>query len=152
MNALEAICKPGFIYPFTIMCRQLLWLESIPFGLSVFRLFSLIRDLRLLQWFNFHFLHSVLILTVRLIESIKLLHIVLRALHPGVTADAYLSRITPNGRGSSKAIYCISSCRSMPTFAFYHILYSLHFRKSLRNSFPRFLGVQRTYQVLHLSL
>src|SRR5660398_176907 len=89
LSTLEAIFKPRIICPFPITCSQPLWSDSVPFGLSVtdyFRLFVL----RLLQWFNFRFLHGILILTVHPNQSFEFLHIVLRALHPIVTDDAHL--------------------------------------------------------------
>ncbi len=101
LNILEAICKPRIICPFPIMCSQPLWSDSVPFGLSVQTAFAYLV-LRLLQWFNFRFLHGILILTDHSNQSFGFLHIVLRALYPSVTADAHLSRITPNGRGSTR--------------------------------------------------
>ena len=45
-------------------------------------------------------------------QTFKFLHIVLRALHFSVAADAYLSRITPNGRGDTLVIHDVASCRT----------------------------------------
>lgn len=58
------------------------------------------------------FLLGILILTDRLIWTFKFLHIVLRALYLSVAADAYLSRITPNGRGDTLVIHDVTSCRT----------------------------------------
>src|SRR5450759_950708 len=58
------------------------------------------------------FLLGTLILTNCLIQTFKFLHIVLRALNLSVAADAYLSRITPNGRGDTLVIHDVASCRT----------------------------------------
>src|SRR5450759_4943121 len=58
------------------------------------------------------FLLGTLILTNCLIQTFKFLHIVMRALNLSVAADAYLSRITPNGRGDTLVIHDVASCRT----------------------------------------
>ena len=100
MNTLGAIFKPEIICPFPVMSTQPLWSDSVPFGLSAvqFRLL-LVTTLEMIQHM---FLRGILILTNCLIWTIKFLHIVLRTLHLSITTDAYLSRITPNGRGSTR--------------------------------------------------
>ena len=100
MNTLGAIFKPEIICPFPVMSTQPLWSDSVPFGLSAvqFRLL-LVTTLEMIQHM---FLRDILILTNCLIWTIKFLHIVLRTLHLSITTDAYLSRITPNVRGSTR--------------------------------------------------
>ena len=56
--------------------------------------------------------HGTLTLANRLKWIFRGSHIVPEALHPIITNDAHSGRVTPNGKGSIKAIHGITSCRT----------------------------------------
>jgi hypothetical protein len=46
-------------------------------------------------------------------------------LHTGVTANAHSGRVTPNGKGSIKAIHDITSCRTVSTNLTYLFIFNI---------------------------
>ena len=111
MDSLGAIYEPETFCPFALTLRQPLKPDFIPFWFKRINPISLgvLHDS-----YNglLYVLHGILTLANNLNWISRGLHIVPEALHNCITADAHSGRVTPNGKGSIKAIHDITSCRT----------------------------------------
>jgi len=111
MGSLGAIYEPETICPFALTSCQPLRPSFAPFWFKRINPISLgvLHDS-----YNglLYVLHGILTLANSLNWIYRGLHIVPEALHICITVDAHSGRVTPNGKGSIKAIHDITSCRT----------------------------------------
>ena len=111
MSSLGAIYKPETVCPFALTSCQQLKPDFVPFW---FKRINPISLAALNDSYNgsLYVSHGALTLASCLNWIFRGLHIVPEALHPIITDDAHSGRVTPNGKGSIKAIQDITSCRT----------------------------------------
>jgi hypothetical protein len=116
MGSLGAIYEPKTICPFALTSCQPLRPSFIPFWFKRINPISLgvLHDS-----YNglLYIPHGILTLANILNWIFRSLHIVPEALHTCITTDAHSGRVTPNGKGSIRAIHDITSCRTAYTYA-----------------------------------
>lgn len=110
LDSLGTIYEPETVCPFTLTPCQPLKPDFIP-------LFKRINPVSLGALNNsyngsLYVPHRNLTLANSLNWVFRGLPIVPEALHTCITADAHSGRVTPNGKGSIKAIHGITSCRT----------------------------------------
>jgi hypothetical protein len=118
VDSLGAIYKPETVCPFALTSHQPLKPDFTPFWFKRINPISLVDDHDSCDS-SLYVLRGILTLANCLNWIFKCLHIVPEALHRSITANAHSGRITPNGKGSIKAIHAITSCRTMCIIAAY---------------------------------
>ena len=100
-NALEAIYRPENVCPFSAMSMTPSQPAFIPFGSSVSVYFRL-SNVTTRTMVQHMFLHGIFTLADDPNQTFRILHIVLRAQHTCITADAPHNGVTLNGKGSTR--------------------------------------------------